>query len=133
MFLNQLSNNEKIAFLTLAHHIARVDGDFSTNEQNIIKTYCMEMQIQDINYNENEFNLNTVLEKITNKENQKILLLEIMSLIYSDGIHINKEEQRILDIITEKYDINDTLYEVYLEWSKSILSIAKQGQALIRL
>lgn len=131
MFLNKLENNEKVAFLTLAHHIARSDGDFSENEQNVIATYCMEMQIQDINYNENDFNLDTVLSEIRSKENQKILLLEIMALIYSDGLH--EEEQKILNRITEKYNISEALSIVYSEWSKSILSISNQGQALIRL
>ncbi len=131
MFLNKLEDNEKVAFLTLAHHIARSDGDFSENEQNTIATYCMEMQIQDIDYNESNFDLDTILSEITSKENQKILLLEIMALIYSDGLH--EEEQKILNVITEKYNISEALCVVYSEWSKSILSISNQGQTLIKL
>jgi tellurite resistance protein len=131
MFLNKLEENEKVAFLTLAHHIARSDGDFSENEQNIIVTYCMEMQIEDINYNENSFNLNEILSVIKGDENQKILLLEIMALVYSDGLH--QEEQKILDIIIEQYNISEALFIVYSQWSKSILSISNQGLALIRL
>ena len=131
MFLNKLEENEKVAFLTLAHHIARSDGDFSENEQNIIVTYCMEMQIEDINYNENSFNLNEILSVIKGDENQKILLLEIMALVYSDGLH--QEEQKILDIIIEQYNISEALSIVYSQWSKSILSISNQGLALIKL
>ncbi len=131
MFLNRLEDNEKVAFLTLAHHIARSDGDFSENEQNVIATYCMEMQIQDVNYNQDNFNLNTILSEIKSSENQKILLLEIMALIYSDGLH--KEEQKILNIIIEQYNISEALFIVYSEWSKSILSISNQGLALIKL
>lgn len=131
MFLNKLENNEKIAFLTLAHHIARSDGDFSESERNVISTYCLEMQIEDIHYEEQNFNLNEILEKINNKENQKIVLLEIMALIYSDGLH--EEEQKILNTIIEKFNISEALSIVYAEWSKSILSISNQGQALIKL
>ncbi len=131
MFLNKLEDNEKVAFLTLAHHIARSDGDFSENEQNVIAIYCMEMQIQDINYDKNNFSLNTILSEIKSDENQKILLLEIMALIYSDGLH--QEEQKILDMIIEQYNISEALSTVYSEWSKSILSISNQGQALIKL
>jgi tellurite resistance protein len=131
MFLNKLEDNEKVAFLTLAHHIARSDGDFSENEQNVIATYCMEMQIEDINYNEDSFNLTKILSEIKSDENQKILLLEIMALIYSDGLH--QEEQKILNIIIEHYNISEALSIVYSEWSKSILSISNQAQALIKL
>jgi galactose-1-phosphate uridylyltransferase len=45
MFLNRLENEEKVAFLELAHHIARSDDDFSDQQKEIIATYCMEMQI----------------------------------------------------------------------------------------
>jgi tellurite resistance protein len=110
MFLNKLEDNEKVAFLTLAHHIARSDGDFSENEQNVIATYCMEMQIEDINYNEDSFNLTKILSEIKSDENQKIL-----------------------NIIIEHYNISEALSIVYSEWSKSILSISNQAQALIKL
>jgi len=131
MFLNKLENNEKVAFLTIAHHIARSDGDFSENEQNTIATYCMEMQIEDINYNAESFNLNTILSEIKSKESQKILLLEIMALIYSDGLH--EEEQKILNEIIKIYNINQSLLSVYAEWTKAILAISNQGQELIKL
>jgi tellurite resistance protein len=131
MFLNKLEENEKVAFLTLAYHIARSDGDFSENEQNIIATYCMEMQIQDINYNKDNFDLNSVLLEFRSKEHQKILLIEIMALIYSDGLH--DEEQKILDQICDQFVISNTLSAVYAEWSKSILAIVTQGKELIKL
>lgn len=131
MFLNKLQNDEKIAFLTIAHHIARSDGDFSENEKNTILTYCLEMQIEDIHYNEDSFDLNSNLSKIKSKESQKIFLLEIMALIYSDGLH--EEEEKILNIIIETYNIDKTLLSLYAEWTKSILAISNQGQLLIKL
>jgi tellurite resistance protein len=131
MFLNRLKEEEKVAFLELAHHIARSDGDFSEAEANVIATYCLEMQIDDINYKEDNFNLELILRKIADKENQKIVVLEIMALIYSDGLH--NEEQKILEVIMIEYNISEALYIVYSEWSKSILAVSNQGQALIKL
>lgn len=131
MFLNSLENNEKVAFLKLAHHLARCDGDFSENEHNVIATYCLEMQIKDITYSKKEFDLNQVLEEFKHQENQKIVLLEVMALVYSDGLHA--EEQKVLNVIIEKFNISEAITVVYAEWSKSILSISRQGQALIQL
>jgi len=131
MFLNKLEDNEKKAFLALAHHIARCDGNFSGNEHNIIAIYCFEMQIEDIGYSDTNFNLNTILEEFRSEEHIKIVLLEIMALIYSDGLH--HEEQKILNVIIDKFNINKELVVVYAEWSKAILSISNQGQALIKL
>ena len=71
MFLNRLEGNEKKAFLMLAHHIARSDGDFSESQENIISKYCMEMQIDDVTYEEEEFNLIQVLEEVESPSSQK--------------------------------------------------------------
>jgi len=131
MFLNRLENKEKVAFLKLAHHLARSDGDFSESEKNVIATYCLEMQIKDIAYSKKEFDLKQVLGEFESRENQKIVLLEVMALVYSDGLHT--EEQKVLDVIVEKFNISEAMTVVYAEWSKSILSISKQGQALIQL
>lgn len=131
MFLSKLDNNEKESFLMLAHNIARSDGDFSENEQNMIDTYCMEMQISGVNYDKNNFSLELILDTFKSQENQKIVLLEIMALVFSDGLH--EKEQEILNVIADKFNVSEDLTVVYGEWSKAILSIAKQGQALIKL
>ena len=131
MFLNKLDREEQITFLKLAHYIARIDGDFSTNEKNVIQTYCLEMQIEDIVYNEKDIHLDVLLSNIKSTKNQKIVLLEIMALIYSDGLH--QQEQEILNIILDKYHISSELALLYAEWTKTILSIVKQGQILIEI
>ena len=132
MFLNKLSNNEKNAFLKLAHYIARSDNDFSGDQKNIISTYCLEMEIEDINYNEESFDLEQTLSKIETKSGQKIALLELMALVYSDNI-LHDEEKKVLDSMIKKFDFNPILIDIYAEWTKSILAITAQGQALIEL
>jgi uncharacterized tellurite resistance protein B-like protein len=132
MFLNRLEKEEKIAFLELAHYIARSDNDFSKLEENIINEYCIEMQIYNVNFDENLFDIDKTLSKISDKKSQKIVLLEVITLIYSDNyLHIG--EQKVLDTIVEKFDIDKTLYVVYTEWAKSILALYIQGDALIEL
>lgn len=132
MFLNKLSNNEKNAFLKLAHHIARSDDDFSGDQKIIISTYCLEMQMEDIDYNEESFDLEQTLSKFEAKISQKIALLELMALVYSDNI-LHDEEKKVLDSMIKKFDFNPVLIDVYAEWTKSILAITAQGQALIEL
>ena len=59
MFLNRLEKEEKIAFLELAHYVARSDNDFSLSQKDIINNYCIEMQIEDIAFDAKE------LQKLT--------------------------------------------------------------------
>jgi len=132
MFLNKLNTEEKVAFLELAHHVARSDGDFADEEQLIISKYCMEMQIDDIKYDEDSFDIYTTLGKIKNRDSRKVVLLEIMALIYSDDF-LHEEERVVLEKILEEFDLSYNLSIVYTEWAKTMLSLYKQGNALISL
>jgi uncharacterized tellurite resistance protein B-like protein len=132
MFLNRLEKEEKIAFLELAHYVARSDNDFSLSQKDIINNYCIEMQIENIEFNVNKFDIYNTLGKITNKKSQKIVLLEIMALIYSDNF-LHEEERKVLEKILEEFNLNYHLATVYGEWAKAILSLYIQGNALVEL
>ena len=132
MFLNRLKNEEKVAFLELAHYVARSDGSFSKDEKTTIETYCYEMQIDDIQYDEKNFELLKVLAIFENKMSQKVLLLELMALIYSDE-KVASSEQKIIDTIVLSFGMNDSLAKVYLEWTKTILSVSSQGMLLLEV
>ncbi len=132
MFLNRLGKEEKVAFLELAHHIARSDNDFSEDQKSIIAKYCMEMQIEDIDYDEDNFDIYNTLDKIKERRSRKIVLLEIMALIYADDF-LHEEERKVLKKVLEEFDLNYNLSIVYTQWAKTMLSLYMQGNALIEL
>ena len=132
MFLNRLEKEEKIAFLELDHYVARSDNDLKLYQKDIINNYCIEMQIEDISFDIKEFDIYNTLGKITNKKSQKIVLLEIMALIYSDNF-LHEEERKVLEKILEEFNLNYHLATVYGEWAKAILSLYIQGNALVEL
>jgi len=132
MFLNILRESEKVAFLELAHKTARSDGDFSSKQKDIISTYCFEMQIDDIDYSDDKFNIQKVLSKFETNKSKKIVLLEIMALIYSDNV-VHKEEQKIIDTMLDFFGFSKVLADLYLEWTKTILAVSEQGKLLIEI
>ncbi|PCM45944.1 TerB family tellurite resistance protein [Marinobacter sp. ANT_B65] len=132
MFLNRLTLKEKQAFLTLAHHVANIDEDFSKEERVIIDKYCMEMQIDDVEYDPDNFDLDDVLEVFEDDGHKKIALLELMALVFSDG-QLHSAEEITINEIVERFGLNPNLAIVYKEWAKSILSLFIQGEALIHL
>jgi uncharacterized tellurite resistance protein B-like protein len=132
MFLNKLDTEERVAFLELAHHIARSDGEFSEEEKLIIGKYCMEMQIDDVEFDEENFDIYNTLSKIKKADSRKVVLLEIMALIYSDDF-LHEEERIVLEKILEEFDLSYNLSIVYSEWAKTMLSLYKQGNALVNL
>jgi len=132
MFLNRLNSKEKVSFLELAHHVARSDGDFTKDEKSIVESYCFEMQIEDIEYNEENFKLSKVLAVFENKMSEKVLLLELMALVYSDN-KVDCKEQEIIDTIVQSFAINSSLAKIYEEWTKTILSVSSQGALLLEV
>ena len=110
MFLNRLGKEEKVGFLELAHHIARSDND----------------------YDEEKFDIYITLDKIKERRSRKIVLLEIMALIYADDF-LHEEERKVLEKVLEEFDLNYNLSIVYTQWAKTMLSLYMQGNALIEL
>ncbi len=132
MFLNMLNSKDKENFLKLAHYMARSDSDFSNEQKEIIATYCYEMQIDDIDFESLDFNLEETLKEVTDKLSQKIMLLEIMALVYSDDV-LHHEEAKVIDKMVEVFGLDSNIAKLYQEWTKNILAVTKQGELLLEL
>lgn len=132
MFLNRLDNNSKEVFLSLAYYISTVDSSYANVQKTLIAKYLQEMNISDIEFKINEFSLVECVKKVTNNEYQKIILIELLGIINNDNI-ITPIEKEMLDTIVDTWNINSSLVVVYSEWSKNLLSLYVQGEALLEL
>ena len=132
MFLNRLEQTSKEVFIQLAHHLARSDEAFTNIQKSLIDGYLNEMDISDIKYNEEEFSLEECICLVTNKEDQKIILLELLAIVYADNL-MHPAEKEIIDTMVDTWKINSSLVVVYGEWSRSLLSLQIQGEALLDL
>ena len=131
MFLNRLDDNEKQAFLTLAHHIAQSDAEFSSEERAVIAQYSLEIGRPDVDYDKRTFDLDDVLGEFRD-EHRNIVLLELAALAQADGI-VSSKEGEILNTIVEFFGTNPDLFFVFNEWAKNMISLYLQGDALTRL
>lgn len=132
MFLNRLDNNSKEVFLSLAYYISTVDSSYANVQKTLIVKYLQEMNISNIEFKINEFSLVECVKKVTNNEYQKIILIELLGIINNDNI-ITPIEKEMLDTIVDTWNINSSLVVVYSEWSKNLLSLYVQGEALLEL
>lgn len=132
MFLNKLDKKAQEVFLHLAHHVARSDESFSDMQKILIDGYLNEMNIEDVNFKEDEFSLEDCISNVTNKEYQKVILIELLAIVYTDNI-LHEAEKEIIDTIVDNWDINSSLVVVYGEWARSLLSLYIQGEALLEL
>lgn len=132
MYLNKLDKQSKEVFLMLAHLVARSDESFSDMQKSLIGGYLNELNIPDVEFKEDEFSLVECISIITDKEYQKIILIEILAIVYTDNV-MHPAEKEIIDTIVDTWNINSSLVVVYGEWSRSLLSLHIQGEALLEL
>lgn len=131
MLLMQLHAKEKFAFLELAHHLARIDGEFGENERDVILEYCAEMGIEDmIEYDEKSFDLKELLKDFSSKKSQKILLLELMILVHADD-KFHFKEVELVNEIAAAFDINNATIAHYSSWGKAVTALYKQGKLFL--
>ncbi|BEG57192.1 hypothetical protein NHP21005_08800 [Helicobacter sp. NHP21005] len=137
MFLGALNAEEKRAFLQIAHHFAWSNHDFSDAQRGVIATYCLEMQIEDITYEADQFDLKSTLGVFKQKEHQKIVLLETMALAMADRLThleaLHEGEKEVIDTMVKTFGLEPHLATIYADWTKAMLVLTNQGKNLIAL
>jgi hypothetical protein len=83
-------------------------------------------------FDEDKFDIYNTLSEFESESSKKIVLLELMALIYSDDF-LHEGERVVLEKILEEFDLSYDLSIVYTEWAKAMLSLFKQGNALINI
>ena len=101
-----LSNEKKHLFLNLEIYMAKVDGEFSEDERQIIDTHCLEMHIDNNNY-ETDMSQDDVIKQLQNSlthEEQKMVFLELIATIMADDIY-HEKEKNLTNKLADVFDI----------------------------
>lgn len=97
MYLAMLDNEKRHLFLELEIYMSKIDSDFSVEERRIIDTHCMEMRIDNNDY-ECELPMELVLSRI-NKEcddrEKRIIFLELAATVLADNVYHETEKELI--------------------------------------
>lgn len=128
MFLNQLSEKEKDAFISLSVHAANSDGVFADEEKVMIQEYCREMGLANFDI-ENVKSMGDVVDvfKESDLHIKKIVLLETLGLVYSDGIYDEEEKGFIkeyagkIGLAEDDVEKQTVLIKEYLDVLKKIV------------
>ena len=128
MFLNRLDTREKEAFVSLAIRAAEANGQIVDEEYQMIEEYCREMNIE-------KFDMKTALTKEdiiklyagSQEQNKKIVILELIGLMYADGDYDAEEKAFVEEIangIGVSNDASKKMEKVllkYVEMTKELM------------
>lgn len=131
MFLNQLSNKEKKAFINLSMMISKSNGVFDEEEQEMIQAYCKEMEIafSDSEEADDIEDIVTVF-KIATDHVKRIVILESLGLAYSDG-QLDSKEDMLMRSFAEKIGIDEDTYKEIAVLLNKYIMVLKELTAKI--
>lgn len=98
MLLNELTKNEKDAFVSLSIYVAKANGVFENEEKGMIEEYCKEMNLESYDL-ENIKPIEEVFDIYSKSDEKikKIVFLEILGLVYADGTYDEKENSFLIE------------------------------------
>ncbi|KRM20199.1 hypothetical protein FC40_GL000300 [Ligilactobacillus hayakitensis DSM 18933 = JCM 14209] len=102
MFLNQLTNKEKIAFISLSIHTSNANGEFAEEEKAMIQQYCKEMDMPFYDAS-SAVPMEDVIAafKESDVQHKKIVLLETLGLVHSDSDFDTDEKEFVNNFAKE--------------------------------
>ncbi len=126
MFLGQLSEKEKNAFISLSIHASNSNGIFADEEKVMIQEYCKEMGIPFFDA-DNAISMDEVVAVFMESELRikKIVLLETLGLLYSDG-EFDDSEKGFINEYAKKIGLTDEDIEKQTEAIKEYLVVLKK-------
>lgn len=131
MFLNQLSNKEKKAFINLSMMISKSNGVFDEAEQEMIQAYCKEMEIafSDSEEADDIEDIVTVFKTAADHV-KRIVILESLGLAYSDG-QLDSKEDMLMRSFAEKIGIDEDTYKEIAVLLNKYIMVLKELTAKI--
>ena len=111
MFLNQLSVKEKEAFISLSVHVSNSNGIFADEEKVMIQEYSKEMEIPEFDTNEAK-SIDEIINVFKSSELhiKKVIMLEVLGLVYSDGFY-DAEEENFIKKFSDDIGLADEIVE----------------------
>lgn len=134
MFLNNLTQEKKELFLSLAYNISCIDDNYADEEKMVLEQYCVEMDIR-IDKIQLIEDFDKILNRINilcNFQEKKIYVFESVGLILADGVIHDKEMEAITNMV-RLFEINDNYFEDCMKLIKEYYDLQSRMMNLINI
>ena len=129
MFLGNLAENEKAAFLCLAENIIKADGITSDSETAILNNFIQELHIKDEKSSlsvEESYNIFADSDELTRRG----IYIELFSLAMADNTY-DATEKDFLKIVSLRLNLSMDFIQRAEEWLIEYLNVLQKGIALV--
>lgn len=126
MFLNLLNNSQKRLFLELAVRATEANGVVEIEEKNMLKEFALEMQETPVYSTEKSTeDLLKLIKKDSSEKSLKIVVFEILGIMYSDKVY-DSEEKEFIDNMVKAFELPQDLPEKYNQLIVRYASLYKE-------
>lgn len=129
MFLNQLQEEQKKAFLALAIKMMMADGVTDPREENAILTMRQEMGL----WAETRLPQGSIEElaaHFTEKKSRRIVILELLGLVYADERY-QEQEQRLLRGLANLFEMEEEEATKMENWVLRQMELNREATQLL--
>lgn len=128
MYLNRLTNGEKVAFYSLAHAVAAAHEGVSLEEKALLEAALHEMKISQP---PQVLSVAEAISLFESDETRRIALLELM-LIATVDEDFDEAEQVVMAQIVEGFKFSESHIERSAAWAESLAALFRSGQRFIQ-
>ncbi|MBK1679435.1 hypothetical protein [Rhodocyclus tenuis] len=128
MYLNRLTNGEKVAFYSLAHAVAAAHEGISLEEKALLEATLHEMKIPQP---QQILSVAEAVSRFESDETRRIALLELMLIAMIDD-DFDDAEQTVMSEVLKGFNFNENHVERAAAWAESLAALFRSGQRFIQ-
>jgi len=132
MFVNMLTDEEKIGFVSLMQYLSQVDGMVTEDEKLYLEGFCREIGVKDTetNCDFSAISIKEILALIKTPVSKNVIIMELINLAYADEDYSTKKRNGIKYIANVMGVLEGKIIEIE-EWVKEGISWANRGYYII--
>lgn len=128
MFLHDLTDEQKRAFLVLADKVVLADGCLAPEESALLDTFRAEMGVADASVP--QIDIAEAASAFDTRKARVSVLLELIALVHADG-DFNKGESVVVNEIRQAFALSPAEFEAMANWVLRQMALVRDASELM--
>jgi tellurite resistance protein len=129
MFLHELNDGQKEAFICLAHNVVVSDGELSSGEQLMMEQLRREIDLS-VKFEPHYIPLEGIDKTFDTRGARTATVIALVRLGYADGA-FEIEEQFLLQEVCRIFDISKQGFTLIENWVRRLIALEKEARSLM--
>lgn len=129
MFLHELTNEQKEAFICLAHDVVVSDGELNPGEQTLMNQLRRDINLP-AEFEPHYIALDGIEEIFSDRKSRVATVIALIRLGYADG-KFEIEEQFLLKEICHRFEVAEAEFSKIENWVRRYIALEKEAGSFV--